>query len=187
MSFLTEKELKMMGFKSIGDNVRLSKKASFYNTQNISLGDNSRIDDYCVLSAGKGGIQIGNYVHIAVFCSLIGDGVIKMGDFSGLSSRVSIYSSNDDYSGNYLTNPCVPEQYTNVFSGNVCLEKHVIVGAGSIILPNIHIGLGTAIGALSLVSKNCEPDSIYMGQPAKRIKSRRTGYKELEGEMLKGN
>ena len=39
---------------------------------------NSRIDDFCVLSAGEGGIEIGDYVHVAVFCMLIGAGKIKL-------------------------------------------------------------------------------------------------------------
>ena len=63
---------------------------------------------------GKGGIEIGNYIHIAIFCSLQGEGKITLEDFSGISSRVSIYSSNDDYTGEFMSNPTVPAEYTNV-------------------------------------------------------------------------
>lgn len=54
-------------------------------------------------------MYIGNYIHIAVYSSLIGSGRITLMDYSNISSRVSIYSSNDDYSGNYMSNPMVPE------------------------------------------------------------------------------
>lgn len=86
-----------------------------YTMQAISVLETiSRIDEFCVLLAGTGGIVIGNNVHIAVFCSLIGKEVIKINDFANLSSRVSIYSSSDDYSGEYMTNPTIPSHLTNV-------------------------------------------------------------------------
>ncbi|PIB36603.1 galactoside O-acetyltransferase [Reichenbachiella sp. 5M10] len=183
MGFLSETEISELGLHSYGTDVLISDKATLYGTQNISIGNHVRIDDFCVLSAGSGGIEIQDYVHIACFCSLIGKGKITMKSFSGLSSRVSLYSSNDDYSGNYLTNPTVPEEYTNVSHGDVTLEKHVIIGAGSIVLPNTTIGEGTAIGSLSLVTRNCDGQSIYLGSPLKKIKSRKTGYEKFEREI----
>ena len=114
MGFYSLEELRIMGFAYLGKGVKLSNRASFHNPGKISIGDHSRIDDFCVQSAGEGGINIERHVHIAVYCSPIGKGSITLKDFSGLSSRVSIYSSNDDYSGEYMTNPTVPERYTNV-------------------------------------------------------------------------
>lgn len=108
---------------------------------------------FCVLSAGSGGIDIANYVHIAVYTSLIGAGRISLGNYCNLSSRVSIYSSSDDYSGMTMTNPMVPSQYTNVTHAPVMLGKHVIVGSGAVILPGVTLEDGVAIGALSLVRK----------------------------------
>jgi galactoside O-acetyltransferase len=184
MSFHSSDALRDMGFLSVGENVRVSTKASIYGASRISLGANSRIDDFCVLSAGEGGIYIGRNIHIAVMCSLIGKGRIELHDFSGLSNRVSIYSSSDDYSGEYMTNPTVPEQYTNVDHRNVVLERHVIIGSGSVILPGITIGEGTAVGALCLVSKDLEPFGIYAGSPLKRIKARDKRLLELEKHYL---
>jgi galactoside O-acetyltransferase len=183
--FYTKEELKLIGFKSIGKNVLISNKCSIYNPQNISIGNNVRIDDFCVISAGEGGIKIGDYVHIAVFCSLIGNGKITFDDFSGLSSRVSIYSSTDDYSGDFLTNPTVSKEYTNVISGNVRLGKHVIVGAGSVILPNVNIDDYSSVGALSLVTKDVEKSKIVVGIPSKVIKNRKNNLYSLECEFLK--
>ena len=137
-----------------------------------------------MLSAGEEGIHIGKYVHIAIYSSLIGQKKILLEDFAGLSSRVSIYSSSDDYSGNSLTNPTVPNEYKNVIHGSVILKRHVIIGAGSIILPNVTIGLGAAIGALSLVNKDCDEFSIYSGVPAQYIKARSRKILELEVKFL---
>lgn len=171
-SFFNETELRELGFRSIGRDVKLSRKASFYNPGNISVGDFSRIDDFCVLSAGEGGIEIRRNVHIAVFTSLIGQGKIKVGNFANLSSRIAVYSSNDDYSGEFMTNPTVDSRYTNVYSAPVTIGEHAIIGSGSIILPGINIGEGVSIGALSLVNKDCEPFKIYAGVPAKYLKDR---------------
>lgn len=70
MTMLDRASVESMGFASVGRNVVISDKVSFYNCANISIGNNVRIDDFCVLSAGEGGIVIGNNVHIAVYSSL---------------------------------------------------------------------------------------------------------------------
>lgn len=185
MAFLSREELKSIGFSELGSNVFISDKVSFYNPKNISIGNNVRIDDFCVLSAGDGGIEVGDYIHIAVFSSLIGAGRIKLSDFVNISSRVSIYSSNDDYSGASLTNPMVPDKFKNVQSEDVMLNKHVIIGSGSVILPGVTLEEGSAVGALSLVAKDCEEFSVYSGVPAKRLKARKRDLKAVEQEFLK--
>ncbi|MEH6649462.1 MAG: acyltransferase [Motiliproteus sp.] len=180
MAMLSRDEISRMGFASIGDNTQISDRASFYGMSRISLGNHVRIDDFCVLAAGDKGIRLGNYVHIAVGSSLIGAGRITLCDFSGLSSRVSIYSSSDDYSGLAMTNPTVATEFTGVTSADVLLGKHVIVGSGSIILPGITLEEGVAIGALSLVNRNCKEFGIYTGNPVRRVKERKRDLLELE-------
>lgn len=179
-SFYTESELATLGLGHVGQGVRLSRRASLYNAARIRIGDCTRIDDFCVLSAGEGGIDIGSNVHVAVFCSLIGDGPIRVGDFANLSSRVSIYSSNDDYSGEYMSNPTVPTEFTRVTRAPVSIGRHVIVGSGSVILPNVTIGEGGVVGALSLVTADCGEFGVYAGCPARFIKPRQKGLLEQE-------
>lgn len=184
MAHLTPDEISRMGFSSVGENVMISSKASFYNCAAISLGSNVRIDDFCVLAAGAGGIHIGNYVHIAVGTSLIGAGKITLSDFSGLSSRVSIYSSSDDYSGATLTNPTIPRELTGVLHADVLLAKHVIVGSGSVILPGVTLEEGVAVGALTLIGKSCPAFGIYLGNPARRIGERKRDLLVLEKRLI---
>lgn len=185
MAFLTQRQLAEMGLKHVGRGVKLSDKASIYNAEAIEIGDFSRIDDFCVLSAGLGGIYIGRNVHVAVFSSLIGAGRIELHDFSNLSSRVSIYSSNDDYTGQFMSNPTIPGDFTKVSRADVVLEKHVIVGSGTVILPGVRMGRGSAAGALSLINQNCDEFGIYAGVPAARISDRSNRLLELEQEYLR--
>nr|WP_309741743.1 acyltransferase [Chamaesiphon sp. OTE_20_metabat_361] len=182
---MTNEQISNMGFAKVGSNVLLSDKSSYYNCPKIQIGNNVRIDDFCVLSAGLGGISIGRNIHIAVYSSLIGNGKIVLSDFSNLSSRVSIYSSNDDYSGIAMSNPTIPTEFTNVTHADVIVGKHVIIGSGSIILPGVIICEGAAIGALSLVKKDCEAFTTYAGYPLKRIGERSNNLLEVEKLFLK--
>ena len=184
MKMLSRKCLQQMGFGCFGENVQISEHATFYNPSRIFLGSNVRIDDFCVLSAGEGGIYIGDYVHIAVYTLLIGAARITLSDFCNISSRNSIYSSNDDYSGGTLTNPTVPSRYKSVRHANVFLGRHVIVGSGCVVLPGVTLEEGVAIGALSLVTKNCEAFSVYAGNPLHRIKNRKRDLLVLEQRLL---
>ena len=187
MAILDEKSIETLGFASFGKNVKISDRASFYGTNRISLGDNVRIDDFCILSAGIGGIFIGNHIHIAAYSSLIGAGKISLLDFCNISSRVSIYSSSDDYSGCTMTNPTIPSEYTGVTHDSVFLGKHVIVGCGTVILPGVILEEGVAVGALSLVQKNCQAFGIYAGTPAKRIKERKRDLLKIEQRFITAN
>ncbi len=183
----TEDELVGEGFRSVGRNVRIAKNCSIIGAENISIGDNVRIDGYCTLVAvGTGSIQLGSYIHIGGYCALLAGEGIVMEDFSGLSWNVQIYTKSDDFSGKYMTNPTVPAKYTNVKGGRVTLGRHCIVGASSIILPKATLGDGVAVGALSMVTKSLEPWGIYSGIPAKRIKDRSRKLLELENQLLNG-
>ncbi|MFT2791568.1 acyltransferase [Serratia sp. T13T92] len=183
MGWLSLNDLKKVGFKSFGNNVLISDKASFHNTSNITIGSNVRIDDFCVISAGSDGVIIGDFVHIAVYSSIIGKGAITIKDYCNISSRVSIYSSSDDYSGEFMTNPMIPADLTNVHHQEVTLEKHCIVGSGSVILPGAKLDVGVAIGALSLIKGTCNQFTIYAGVPAKIIGLRKMNILELEKKI----
>ncbi|MGW8461571.1 acyltransferase [Pseudomonas sp. GL-B-19] len=185
MGLLSREQIEQMGFSHVGENSRLSDKAAYYNCANIVIGNNVRIDDFCVLSAGIGGIEIGCYIHIAVYTSLIGAGKITLCDFSNISSKVAIYSSNDDYSGSSMTNPMVSEEFTNINFADVTIGRHVIIGCGSIVLPGVTLAEGVAVGALSLVSESCTEFGIYTGVPVRRIKERKRDLLALEQAFLK--
>ena len=183
MGYLSITAINKMGFKFIGQNVLVSDKASIYGAKNISIGDNSRIDDFAILSAGEGGINIGRYVHVACHATIIGQGLIRLCDFSGISSRVAIYSSSDSYDGEWMTNPCVPEHVRNTHHAPVHIGKHVVVGTGSTILPGVELLDGCAVGAMSLVNKKFKELSIITGVPAKLIKTRKNIIFNLENEI----
>lgn len=178
--YYTSDELQQFGFRQVGENVQLAKNMTIIGLQNISLGNNIRIDGHTVIAAHSGALLVGDQVHIGGGCFLGCAGTITLADFSGLSQNVSIYSSSDDYTGKSLTNPTVPDKYRDVKVAPVTIERHVIVGSGAVILPGVTISEGASVGALSLVTKSLEAWSVYFGTPAKRLKARSRDLLTLE-------
>ncbi len=170
MSYYSNEELSKMGFKYLGKNVKISTKASIYNCENIEINDNSRIDDFCLLS---GKIVIGEYVHIAAFCNLAGgEKGIFIENFAGIAYGAHIFTQTDDYSGEAMTSPLIPEKYTKVTKKMICIKMHSIIGTNSIIMPGATISIGCAVGLKSVVYGKTKEWSIYSGNPAIKIGER---------------
>lgn len=182
MSFLSREQLMNMGFRSLGRNVLISEKASIYGANRITIGNNVRIDDFTVLS---GDITIGRNVHVSVFCNIsAGDAGVTFDDFSGLASGCHVFAESDDYSGQSLTNPTVPESYRLVTRKPVHIGRHCIVGSGSRVFPGVTLGEGCSVGAMSKVTRSTEAWSVYAGTPARRIRNRERTLLQREQEYL---
>jgi acetyltransferase-like isoleucine patch superfamily enzyme len=126
VSYYSDEELKQIGFKSLGKNVKISDKACIYDPELIELGDHSRIDDFCIVS---GRIKIGKYCHITPMCLIAGGKLgVYFDDFCTLAYGVKVFSQSDDYSGETMTNSLVPSEYKNEYFEKVVFDKYVIVG-----------------------------------------------------------
>jgi len=129
---------------------------------------------------------IGSFVHVASFVSVLGGGEFYIEDFAGLSSGTRVYTGDDDYSGGNLTGPTIPYRYRLPVRSFVRVKKHAIIGANSVILPGVTIGEGAAVGANSLVKRDCKPWTVYGGSPVREIKRRQQErILELEGLLRK--
>lgn len=182
--YFTDSELKTLPFRAIGVNIRVARNSTIVGIENIEIADNVRIDSYCTLVAADGGyLRLGSFIHIGGYCYLGGSAGIVLQDFSNLSQGVRIYSQSDDYTGKYMTNPTIPAKYTGCKRGQVTLHRHVIIGSGSVILPAVTIGEGSAVGALSVVAKSLDPWGIYAGCPVRRLRPRSQRLLELEKQM----
>jgi len=180
-SFYSREELEEIGFKRVGTQVLISRKASFYQPGRISIGDHVRIDDFCILS---GVITLGSYIHLSAHCCLYGSQGIVMEDFSGLSPRVTVFSASDDFGGDFLIGPMVPDPYTHVTGGTIRIERYVQAGAGSVIFPGLTLHEGSVTGALSLVNRSLDAWTIYAGIPARAIRPRSRGLLQKVSSFL---
>ncbi|ENC6729656.1 acyltransferase [Vibrio navarrensis] len=183
MAYYTDEELLEIGFKYIGKNVKVSKLASIYNPERISIDDHSRIDDLCIIS---GKVTIGKYVHITPMCLIAGgEPGVTLRDFATLAYGVKVFSQSDDYSGATMVNSLVSKEFKNEILSSVTVHRHCIVGTNSIIMPGVELAEGCSVGAMTLVNKSTEPWGIYLGTPARRVKERQKTLLKLEQQFLR--
>jgi len=157
--------------KSCGKNVIIGKTVRIRYPELVDIGDNVIIDDFSYISTS---LKIHNNVHISAGCKIIGgrNAFVEMKEFSTLAPNVVLSAGSDDYIGGIAT-PLVPMEFKgNAIIGKIMLNKHCIVGAGSVVLPNVTFEEGACLGALSLANKNLDEFILYAGIPCKEIKKR---------------
>lgn len=167
--FYTEKELEKLGIKHFGKNALVSTDVRIFHPEKFSIGNNSRLDAFCIVT---GEVEIGDHVHIAPFCILSGPQGIKISDFVGIAARTSLYTNDADYDEGSMTNPTIPAEFRGQTKGSIVLDKHVLIGAQSVILPNSFLGKGSTYGAFSLISGKYDGWFVYAGIPVKKLKQR---------------
>lgn len=181
LGYYKTKELKNFGFLYIGNNVQIAKSCNIIGMENISIGNNVRIDSFTtIVSFKKEKIIIGSNIHIGGYCYLSGNYGIEIHDYCNLSQSVKIYTNSDDFSGNSMTSSVIPDKFKNIKYGKVILKKHVIIGSTCVVMPNITLEEGVAVGALSFVNKSLKKWGIYAGNPVKFLKKRNKKILELE-------
>jgi dTDP-4-amino-4,6-dideoxy-D-glucose acyltransferase len=157
--------------RSCGSNVIIGKTVRIRYPNLVEIGDNCIIDDFTYISTG---LKLEQYTHIAAGCKLIGGPKcrVQMGRFSTLAPNVVLSAGSDDYDAGIAT-PFVPEKYKGEAEyGEIVLGHHCIVGAASVVLPNVTFGDGASVGALSLVKRDLKKWILYAGIPAREIRRR---------------
>jgi acetyltransferase-like isoleucine patch superfamily enzyme len=157
----TEAKRKWPGLR-IPHSSHIDDSAVILNPSKIKIGHHVRIDAFCVLSPNDGYIGIGNYVHIAVHCSLFGSGGIEIRNFANVAAYSILQSASDDFYGS-LIGPTVPKELTNVRKGKITLEEHVILGMRTTVLPGVTVAEGTGTGAHTLLTKTTGQWAMYVG------------------------
>lgn len=164
--FLSKDELKKMNFKRVGEDIKISKNVTIIGSENISLGSNVRIDDFTIISAKEGFLEIGNNVHIGGQSYLGCAGSLKIGSNVNIAQGVKFYSKINDYISYDGNN-------NKFFLGEITIGNNVIIGSNTVIVGKCIVKEGCTIGALSLVKKNLNDWSVYAGNPIKFIKFRK--------------
>jgi acetyltransferase-like isoleucine patch superfamily enzyme len=157
--------------KACGKNVIIGKTVRIRYPELVEIGDNVIIDDFTYISTA---LKLHSNVHISSGCKIIGgkNAFVEMKEFSTLAPNVVLSAGSDDYLSGIAT-PLVPLQFKgNIKIGKIILNKHCIVGAGSVVLPDVVFEEGSCLGALSLVNQSLESYSLYAGIPAKQLKKR---------------
>jgi len=166
----------------LGEGSSISPKASVYG--DIEVGDNCRIDDFCILT---GKIKFGNNIHLACFSFLSGGEGIFLEDFSQFAPRTTMLTASDDYHGNSLVGPCLPDDLKPALKrGAIYIGRHALLGACTVVMPGVKIFEGAVTGAFSFVNKDLDAWTMYVGMPVRYLRDRNKQILELEEQWHKG-
>ena len=159
---------KLSDFRSIGRNVVIEDGALVFNPQNIALGDNVYVGHYTILKGyHKKEMVIGDNTWIGQMCFLHSAGGIRIGKSVGIGPGVKILTS--VHGEGPISRPVIDNQLE---FGEVVIEDGCDIGIGAIILPRVHVGEGSVIGAGSVVTKDVEAYAVVAGNPAKLLRKR---------------
>lgn len=129
----------------------------------------------CTFEGNTRNLHIGKDCFFNTTAYIESVGEVWIGNRVGFSMEVMILTSDHD----------IDENGQWVHEANpkpVRIEDGVWIGARSTVLPGVTIGEGTVIAAGSVVTRDCEPWSLYGGVPARRIR----GLKDSRGTRSGG-
>jgi acetyltransferase-like isoleucine patch superfamily enzyme len=140
---------------NIGPRVAISRNTVIQTEKGgrVTVGENTRFQANCFLSAAQGSIRIGANVGIAPYCAF--------------------YPHNH---GTAAGNP-ISSQPLDV-KGDIVVEDGAWLGHGVTVLSGVRIGRGAVIGAGSTVASDVPDGAIAWGVPARKIMNRKSAFSE---------
>ncbi|HMP89629.1 MAG TPA: hypothetical protein PJ991_05485 [Kiritimatiellia bacterium] len=179
--FIDLNELELLAPTAIvGRTVRIRKPAR------VKIHDGSIIDDFTYISCG---LTVGCFSHIGANGVLIGgDAHITIGHFVNIAPGSRLIAASNDFSGGPLAGPAIPPEYAGAsITADIVLGDHVLFGANTVVLPGTIVPEGLAAGACTVLSPKIklEPWTVYVGNPARPIKTRNREQLVTVAERIK--
>ena len=158
----------------IGKNVSISSNAILNNT---IIGDNSMIEYGVIFMAKEKPIVIGKHTYIGIYAVLEGFGGLEIGDYVHIAGpSVGIWTHTSIYQcllGDELDN------HAHRKVAPIKIENNVWIGGKVTIYPDVTIGHHSVILPNSVVNENIPPFSMVGGIPAEFKKKI-----EIEGDRI---
>lgn len=145
---------KILGFAGLDVSGGVRSKI-FFNSKNVTIGKGTRVNSYSKFFSSESG------------------GDIIVGETCSIAMNVTLTTMTHEIGESQR------RAYGHIYQP-IIIEDGVWIGASSTILPGVTIGKGCIIAAGAVVTKDCEPDGMYAGVPAKRIKDLPVGTKLSE-------
>ena len=130
---------------SVDSTALFAQKIYFEDYRSVRVGRDGHINKFTRFYTGRGhgnSVNIGNNVYIGMETTII--------------TTTHEIGSSEQRCGENIVRP-------------ILIEDGAWIGAKSVILPGVTIGKGCIIQAGSVVYKDCKPNCIYGGNPAKMI------------------
>lgn len=160
------------GWRHLGVDVRIHDYCEVLKPGIISIGDHVAIDAFSTLEGGQG-IEIGDYVHLANSTHVnAGGGRVIIGSHSGTASHVVICGGVTDITRLHVT-PMEDKALIHAHRLETVIGEYVVIFAGAIIGPGVHIGDRAIIGMGSVVRCDVPAGEVWAGNPARFIRMRK--------------
>lgn len=135
--------------------------------EDVEVGDDVTIGNYVLL---KKGTKIGNKVFVDSYVKSSGDNIIG----NNVTLRFNTTIARKVYIGN---NVFIAPNVMTIYSTHkgekgtgTFIRDDAFIGTAAVFAPNVTVGQGVVIGAMSYINKDCIEPGIYCGIPVKKIK-----------------
>lgn len=147
----------------VGENVIIDETSS---VNNVKIGNNVKISKYCSVYGSKRNILvIGDNSYIGMFTIINGySDLITIGNNVSIAQNVNIMADSGPNASPSL------QRVFEIVHGSVTIEEGCWIGAGAIIMPNVHIGKYSVVGANCFLDRSFDEFSIIGGTPARLIR-----------------
>ena len=136
------------------------KKQKYMKEVFAECGENCYIELPFHANWGGHHLHLGDYVYANFNLTLVDDGHIYVGDHVMFGPNVTITTAN---------HPVNPELRLRglQYNKDVRIDDNAWIGAGVIILPGVHIGKNSVIGAGSVVTRDIPDNVVAVGNPCR--------------------
>lgn len=126
-------------------------------------GESCYIEAPLYANWGGRNVHFGSFIYVNFHLTLVDDAQIYVGDHVMIGPNVTICTG---------THPVNPELRLHYYQYNrdVRIEENVWIGAGALIMPGVHIGRNSVIGAGSVVLKDIPDNVIAVGNPCRVLR-----------------
>ena len=132
-----------------------------YRSYGVNVGRWTTIAPHCFV--GNRFIAIGERTFLNYGCFLDNLGSISIGSDCSIGMEVMLCTSTHEVGSG-------SKRAGDAFGKPIVIGDGCWIGTRAIILPGVTIGSGVIIGAGAVVTKDCEPDGVYYGNPARLIR-----------------
>ena len=148
-----------------GSNSRIcsSARLDVLPFRRFELGQQSTIEDYCVVNNGVGDVLVGANTRVGIGSILIGP--VTIGNQVIVAQHVVIAGLNHGYQDIH-----VPIRLQPVSILPIVLNDECWIGSNAVITAGVTVGKHAIVAAGSVVTKNVPAYSVVAGNPARVIK-----------------
>ena len=157
---------------SIGDNVSLGNYVRIM--PNTTIGNNVELMDYVKLMPGTiigNDCKLDDYVNTSGYVEIGNNVRIKRCSMIGQATKIE----DNVWIGSHITTTRI--KYPKVVKGEeeyeewIHFKKGCMIGSSAVVLAGTTVGEGAVVAAGAIVSKDCKPYGVYIGCPAKLVRS----------------